>query len=223
MKTSWKDEAVSLLMLIAMFVIAAMTWPRVPDLVPVHWGWSGQVNRMGGKFEGLFVLPLTALGVYVLLLVLPRIDPRRTHYSAFASPYRMIRMLVIAMLFALQLVILPRLSRPDAPLIGGPVLVLAIMFIVLGNLLPKIQSNWFVGVRTPWTLSSEESWRRTHRLAGWLFVIAGVVTIAITLLWPSAGMLALLTSSIATAGISVVYSYLVWRRDPSKAASANFE
>lgn len=223
MKTSWKDEAVSLLMLIAMFVIAAMTWPRVPDLVPVHWGWSGQVNRMGGKFEGLFVLPLTALGVYVLLLVLPRIDPRRTHYSAFASPYRMIRLLVIAMLFALQLVILPRLSRPDAPLIGGPVLVLAIMFIVLGNLLPKIQSNWFVGVRTPWTLSSEESWRRTHRLAGWLFVIAGVVTIAITLLWPSAGMLALLTSSIATAGISVVYSYLVWRRDPSKAASANFE
>jgi immunity protein, SdpI family len=223
MKTSWKDESVAILMLLAMFVIAAMMWSRVPDRVPVHWGWAGQVNRMGGRFEGLFVLPLAALGVYVLLLVLPRIDPRRAHYSAFASPYRTIRMLMVAMLFDLQLVIVPRLSRPDVPLVGGPVLVLAIMVIVLGNFLPKIQSNWFVGVRTPWTLSSEESWRRTHRLAGWLFVIAGVVTIAITLLWPRAGMVVLLTSLMTSAAVSVVYSYLVWRRDPSKALPSQFE
>jgi uncharacterized membrane protein len=206
-----------------MFVIAAVMWPRVPDRVPVHWGLSGQADRWGGKAEGLLLLPVVTLLAYGLLLLLPRIDPRREHYATFAGPYRALRTAIVGMFLMIQAFTVTRFEEPDAPFTNGLPALLGIVFIVLGNYLPKIQSNWFVGVRTPWTLSSEESWRRTHHLAGWLFVLSGGITIVAGLLSPEAGILSMVASVLATAFISIVYSYVVWRHDPARAAPTDFD
>jgi uncharacterized membrane protein len=121
------------------------------------------------------------------------------------------------MLAIYSIVVLSALGRPIRiellPALVGVVIAL------LGNYLPKTQPNWVFGVRTPWTLTSDLSWRMTHRLAGPLFVVSGMITIAMAFLWPGAAILVLLGSVLATAAISVVYSYLVWRRDPARIAA----
>lgn len=224
MKIAWKDELLMILIVAAMFVIAAMMWSRVPDVMPVHYGWSGQVDRMGDRFEGLFGLPLVALGLYGLFLLLPYIDPRRAHYETFRGPYRMLRILILALLLAGQVLQLARLEGGVS--LGGPrriPLIIGLVLVILGNYLPKLQSNWFVGVRTPWTLSSEESWRQTHRLAGWLCVIGGLLLLAVATFWPSLGLQALMFTLVVIVVTSVVYSFIACRRDPARARPSEIE
>jgi uncharacterized membrane protein len=223
MKPDWKREAPALVILALMFAVAAVMWTRVPDRLPVHWGLTGEANRWGGRFEGLLGLPLVTTGLYALFLVLPFLDPRRAHYPAFARPYRAIRTVLVATLFALELfkVVWVDAGMGAAP--GTLALVFGAMTVVIGNYLPKVQSNWFVGVRTPWTLTSEESWRRTHRLAGWLFVAIGLVSIAAALVVPRQALLVFLVLQGIGALTSIVYSYLVWRRDPSRTPPADLQ
>jgi uncharacterized membrane protein len=216
MKVTWKSEALSLAMLATMFVLAAATWSGAPDRIPVHWGLSGQPDRYGGKLEGLLGLPLLALGLYALLLVLPRIDPRRAHYDAFSGPYAILRTAVVG--FFLAVAALTHLwirGRPIGVNTYVPIVVGALM-VVLGSCLPKLRSNWFIGIRTPWTLSSEASWRRTHRLAGWLFGASGAIIVVLSIARPEAGALAILCTVIPAAVACVVFSYYAWRDDPER-------
>jgi len=218
MKSTWKADAVALGMIAAMLVLAAVSWNAAPDRIPVHWDWTGQPDRFGGRFEGLFGLPLAALGIYALLRVLPRLDPRRRNYEAFATSFAKIRMLVTGVFLGLQGMVLLWI-RGERDLNGFLVAGAGLALAGLGNYLPKIKSNWFVGVRTPWTLDSDASWRQTHRLAGWLLSIGGALTFATALLWPSVGTSVLVGVLLATVGISVVYSYFAWKGDETRRAA----
>jgi uncharacterized membrane protein len=155
MKINWKGEALSLAMLVAMFILAAATWSSAPDRIPVHWTFAGQPDRFGSRWEGLLGVPMAALGIYLTLLVLPRIDPRRANYDAFSTPYTIIRTAVVGLLLALDVFIHLWIrgrnvgTRLFMPVVAGSIIM------VFGNYLPKLRSNWFIGIRTPWTLSSE--------------------------------------------------------------------
>ena len=94
MKRTWRGELVQLLPIAAMFVVAALCWSHVPDHIPVHWNWEGKADRYGGKFDGLVLLPLVVLGIYLLLLVLPLFDPGRANYRTFAGAYNAIRLAI---------------------------------------------------------------------------------------------------------------------------------
>jgi len=216
MKIEWKEEAPSLAMLAVMSMLAAVTWSSAPDRIPIHWTLSGEPDRFGGKFIGLVGLPLAALGVYLAFLFLPRIDPRRANYEAFRTPYVVIRSTIVGLLLAMdvfiQMWVREKLvaTRVFMPVLAGAVIML------FGNYLPKLKSNWFIGIRTPWTLTSEESWRRTHRLAGWLFVASGGVIIVASVLDPDKSRVVLFGTLMPTLVSTVVYSYFVWRNDPDK-------
>jgi immunity protein, SdpI family len=95
---------------------------------------------------------------------------------------------------------------------------IGLALVVMGNYLPKVKSNWFVGVRTPWTLSSEASWRQTHRLAGWLFTLGGLLTFITALVRPDVAPAVMIGVLAASAGASVVYSYFAWKHDPERTA-----
>jgi uncharacterized membrane protein len=215
-KVTWKGEALSLAMLGTMFVMGIVAWPTAPDRIPVHWGLSGTPDRFGGKFEGLLGPALIAAAIYAVLLAAPRIDPRGAHYEAFAGPYTIIRTAFVGLMLGIAIMVqLAMRGRAVNVNLVAPVAI-GVLFLLLGNYLPKIKSNWFIGVRTPWTLSSEESWRRTHRLAGWLFALSGVAIVVTTLLSPQMSIPAIPVSAAVTAGVSIVYSYFVWKHDPMR-------
>ncbi|HVX30697.1 MAG TPA: SdpI family protein [Nitrolancea sp.] len=217
MNIKWRTELPQWLIIAAMFLAAAIIWPTVSGRIPVHWDAHGNVDGYGGKFEGLLLLPLIALGIYALLLFLPRIDPGRANYAQFSGAYLVVRyavLLLLAGIYAITLLAVKGHEFDTARLVFGAI---GILFIVLGNVLGKVRPNWFVGVRTPWTLSSKRSWVRTHRLAGWLFVLAGVIFLGLVffdagaaLPWIILGVVGVLTI------VLVAYSYIEWRNDPEK-------
>ena len=215
-KINWRTEAVSLLLLLAMFVAAGVVWPSAPDRIPVHWGVSGEPDRYAGKFEGLLLLSLVALGLYVLLLVLPRVDPRKEHYARFQGVYTILRTLIVAIMagtFAI-VVLWARGVHVDTFVVVG--LMIGLLFMVLGNYMGKLRSTWFVGIRTPWTLSSEESWNKTHRLGGRLFFVFGLalaIGVPLGKQWAASYMIPAGVFGLVL--ILYVYSYLVWRKDPA--------
>lgn len=206
------------LVVAAMFVAAAVVWPLAPDSIPVHFGLSGEPNRYGGKVEGLLVLPLVALGVLVLLKVLPRIDPRRARYFEFATAYAVLTLAILvffALLYASILATVLGVAM-NARLVTVPLVGLLLM--IIGAVLDKVRPNWFVGIRTPWTLSSEHAWIETHRAGRWVFVGMGVLLVIAGLL-QSAWLLyvAIACCALGVLGL-VLYSYVLWRDDERRLA-----
>jgi uncharacterized membrane protein len=215
-KTNWRIELALLALIAWMFAAALVVWPSAPPEIPVHWNASGQVDRYGGKFEGLLLLPLMALGIYLLMRYLPNIDPGRVNYARFGGAYTAIRAGVLVLMAGIYgMVIAWVLNAPVDMSRAVPVAVGA-LFVLFGSVLGQVKPNWFVGIRTPWTLSSTESWARTHRLGGRFFIALGVL-FAVTGLFKlgSFGLL-ILGASIAAVAALAVYSYFVWRADPGR-------
>jgi uncharacterized membrane protein len=220
MKLSWRVEVVQLAIIAGMFVVSAWAWPHVPDRLPVHWNLQGEVDRYGGKFEGLLLLPLVTLGLYLLLMFVPFVDPGRRNYENFRKAYNVIRIvLVLFMALIYGLMILSAFGyQGDTTMVV--LLAMGVLFIVLGNFMGKLRPNWFVGVRTPWTLSSKLSWDKTHRLAGWLFVLMGALFVLLALVQTTWMFITVFTINGLCILWMVVYSYLVYRSDPDRTSPA---
>jgi uncharacterized membrane protein len=220
MKISWRAEAVQLTLIAGMLLLAALAWPHVPDQIPIHWNLRGEVDGYGGKAVGLLVIPLTALGVYVLLMLLPLLDPGRRNYQSFAGAYNAIRVSIIAFMTVVDVVMVLVALGYQVDVTAAITIATGAMLVVLGNFMGKIRPNWFVGVRTPWTLSSKLSWTKTHRLAGWLFIVMGML-VAVLGIVRTSWMLVLTLSGCGLMSVwIVVYSYLVYRHDPQRISPA---
>lgn len=215
-----KWEVFQLGVIAAMFVAAAVRWGSVPDQIPVHWNAAGEVDGYGGKFVGLLLLPITALGLYGLLKYIPRIDPARRNYEAFAGSYLLVRVALTVYLGFLYVVtnlaIGNEESLPVGDLIVGSI---GVLFIVLGGAMSRFKPNWFAGIRTPWTLTSERSWVETHRVGGRVFVATGVATMLGALIGSEWAIIAMLIVVIPGVIFLVAYSYFVWRDDPDRTAA----
>jgi uncharacterized membrane protein len=216
MQITWRTELPQWLLIAAMFVVAIAVWPIAPERMPVHWNIQGEVDGYGNKFVGLLLLPLVTLGLYGLLLGLPRLDPRYDNYARFSGTYTTIRLAMVVLLAALYGVTV--LAALGYSVDVGAVVSLAIggLFVLLGSVMHRIQPNWFVGIRTPWTLSSDLSWEKTHRVGGWLFLALGPL-LALAGLLRSGWLLAAVIGITAASLIPLVaYSYWVYRQDPQR-------
>ncbi len=219
MQPKWRTEAVQLILIGGMFGVSAILWPWAPDRFTVHWNLAGVPDRFGGKFEGLLLEPIVALSLYLMFLVLPWIDPCRTAYAAFWHGYTMIRVATICLIAGIHaLVLLTAFGyQVDVKLLVP--LGVGLLFCVVGNFMGKFRPNWFVGVRTPWTLSSPTSWNKTNRLGGRLFIVTGLALCLFAFLhnvWTLMVVLALIAVMVVWLP---TYSYLVWRRDPDRLGS----
>jgi uncharacterized membrane protein len=161
-----------------------------------------------------------ALGVWLLIRFLPRFDPGRANYANFIGAWATLQVAIMTLLTTVYGVVQAAARGRAIEVRTVMPLALGALFVVLGNLLGKLRPNWFFGIRTPWTLSSAESWNRTHRAGGWVFVGLGLLTMATAVVAPGQSILVMvglvLVSSIGLA----VYSYAVWRRDPDKVPPA---
>ena len=192
-------------------------WPQLPAVVTTHWGFDGQPNGFSPRWVAAVLLPLFLLILPLIFRVLPKIDPRGENYAKFSGAYWLIANSVVLFLLGIHVVVLLNaMGTPvDINLVIG--LGVGLLFMVIGNFMGKVQPNWFMGVRTPWTLASEQVWRKTHRTAGWLFVLAGLV-IAVTAFIPSVPTVAVMAVAVTVAAIiPVVQSYVLWRKEQGNA------
>jgi uncharacterized membrane protein len=220
MKTNWKLEIPQLAMLGLMASFSAWAWSSAPERVPIHWNLLGEVDGYGSKAFGLLLLPAIAAGLYALLWFLPRIDPGRANLENSAKAYGAIRLSLMTFLTALHIVCVRAAlgAQINMSLFMG--LSMGVLFVVLGNYLGKLRPNWFAGIRTPWTLSSELSWTKTHRLAGPVFMLMGL-GMGILGIWPAGWVLAVVLTLDAFALLGlVVYSYVIWRNAPDRVSPA---
>jgi uncharacterized membrane protein len=220
MKLTWRIEALQLLPIAAMLVAAAACWSSVPERIPIHWNLHGEPDGFGDKWIGLLLFPAVAFAVYLLTVLLPLVDPRRANYASFATAYNTIRLTITLFLTAFFVCALLVALGYQIDMNRAIGLALGAMFIVFGCVMPGIRPNWFVGVRTPWTIVSTLSWTKTHQLAGWLFVGMGLLAV-IWALVPTTWMFVLMMTVDAICIIAViVYSYFVYRADPAIVESA---
>lgn len=168
------DIAAALLILVSAGG-AALVYPSLPEQFAVRFDTSGTPDSFCGKALGVAVIPVTAVGTYVLFRVLPCIDPRGGNIRAFQGAYDAIMLLSLAFLAYIQGLLLAYnlgIEYPQNALVFGGV---GLLFGGIGVLFTRAEPNWFVGIHTPWTLSDDEVWRRTHRVAAPLFVVAGAL------------------------------------------------
>lgn len=198
--------------LFLLILLAAFLWlyPQMPALVPVHWNAHGQVNGYASPLEAV-ATPMIILGVLALLTVmLPAISPRGFQITPFVSVFVIVMLAIQAFVLIAALGVLLNAAGHPAGTFMTRMLPLGALLLIIGNYMGKLRKNFFVGIRTPWTLASDEVWERTHRMAGWLFMLAGLAVIVASLV--NAPIILSVSVILAAALVSVVYSYVVYRR-----------
>lgn len=217
MKRSFADVA-SWLLILAGFALAAAMYRVLPDPMPSHFGIDGSPDAHLPKVWGVFLMPLVMLGVWLLLLVLPRISPRGFEMEPFAATWKILRLAMLAFLLLVEVLVFDS-ARTGRPLSNRVVIAaMGLLFVVIGNFLGKITRNFFAGIRTPWTLANEEVWYRTHRLAGKLFVAAGILIAVSGFVGLSFPVLVGAIGAATT--IPIVYSYWVYRKIEGRSRTA---
>jgi len=203
----------ALLVLVGVLVSVAV-YARLPETMAVHWNAQGNPDGWMPRPFGAFFAPALMLVLWGVLRGVRHLDPRQESYARFDGAYETIVAAVLVLVLATHDITIAAALGYRVP-IGRllPTLVGA-LFVVVGNVMPRLRPNWWFGVRTPWTLSNDRVWARTHRLAGFSMAAAGVVTIVAALALPPAmGIPVMLAAVVAAVFAPAVYSYLSWRRE----------
>lgn len=201
---------VSAVLFLIAVIAAVWLYPQLPAQVPTHWDLQGHVNGSMPRFWGAAFPALMILALGILTWLLPRISPRRFEIAPFAHVYGIVMLAIQGVMLVVGLSALLRGAGYALPLRSIAALSIGVLLMVLGNYMGKLRKNFFVGIRTPWTLASDAVWERTHRLGGWLFMLAGLVTVIGALVDAPAWLMPAVIAAAAL--IPCVYSYLVYRR-----------
>ncbi|MDO8443279.1 MAG: SdpI family protein [bacterium] len=215
-KYSLKTEVWPLLIFLATVGLSFWVYPQLPEKVISHWDFNGKANGWTSReFYAIFFPALLAV-IYALFRVLPKFDPNSDRYKEFAGAYLAIRNSILLVLFIVfaaasfaNLGYIVNICEIVAGAIG-------FIMIVLSNYFKKLKRNWFVGIRTPWTMSSENVWNKTHLLGSKLFIFLGLSFILIPWLAPVIGFLILFVEAIILMPWIVIYSYVLYKNEKEK-------
>jgi uncharacterized membrane protein len=206
-----KSEIVTIILLVLSLAIAIYFYPRVPEKIASHWNASGEVNDYMSKFWGLFLSPMILFVCFVLFLIFPRIDPLKVNVEKFRKYFDGFIILLFLFILMLQLfIILWSRGTKLKPYIVFPV-GLGILFFYVGILLEKAKRNWFIGIRTPWTMSNENVWDRTHKVGEILFKIMGGIAV-LGAFFGKYAFLFIIIPVIILPIFLIVYSYLDYKK-----------
>lgn len=194
-------------------LLSAWAYPRLPPRVAMHWSWAGEPNGYGSRLLAAIAIPGLILVIRALASLLPRIDPKGENYQKFAGTYWLILNGIMLFLGLAQVAILAyglgapvRMDRVVSAGVG-------VLLMVVGNYLTRVQPNWFIGIRTPWTLSSEAVWRRTHRVGGRIMAGGGALMAVGAFLPTGLHLGVFFTALVLVAVVPLVLSYVWWKRE----------
>jgi len=199
-----------------MLAVTGWAWGHISasTQIPIHFNARGAPNTYVNKQVGLLLIPAFALAVSAFFFLMPAIDPRGTNLPRSREAYNASWLAAVGLLTVIHMVtVLNAVGRHTdrRNLIGAAV---GVALVIMGNYMGKLRSNFFIGFRNPWTLSSELSWNRTHRLGGRLLVLAGICTVAAAVF--GVALTALIVSVVLVVAVTTIYSYTAWRADPGR-------
>jgi uncharacterized membrane protein len=196
------------------FATSIVVYGHLPDPMPTHWNLHGEVDDYGSRFVGAFLLPLIMIGIALLIPVLPKIDPRGSNYQKFDTAYFTIMNATLTVMLLIHLFALGAALGIGVSMNRMIPAAIGILFIVIGNVLPRVRSNWMVGIRNPWTLSSDRVWERTHRVGGYMMLALGVLLIICGPFAPSEATFVLILAGVTAVALGITaYSYIIWTRE----------
>lgn len=196
-------------------ILTAAVYRKLPPRIPTNWGFDGQVSY--GPRSTLWSLAGMAPFLAALFQVLPSIDPKKRNYRKFEDAYQSFQMFFQIFMLAMVGIVITESLRPGTIQVSTLVTAMCgILFMFMGNMMPKFRQNFFCGFRTPWALSDETVWNKTHRLGGRLIFLAGILGFMGAFLpWDRAKMAMLLVPLMVATAVPYVMSY-VWFRNISK-------
>ncbi len=206
-----KTNIIILLIILVSFALAFWFYPQMPDEMASHWNAQGQVDGYMSKCWGLFLMPLMSLGLFLLFLFIPKIDPLKRNIEKFRKYFDWFIVLIIAFLFYIYLLSISwNLGyKFDMGIMMIPAI--AVLFYFIGIMLQHAKRNWFIGIRTPWTLSSDVVWKKTHQLGSKLFKISAIIALAGILFNEYAIWIAIIPI-LASVLYLLIYSYFAYQK-----------
>ncbi len=204
-------EIAVLLLVILSFIIGIYLYPQMPASMASHWNAQGIVDGYMSKFWGLFLMPIVSFGLFLLFIAIPRIDPLKQNIQKFRKYFDIFIVIITAFLLYMYLLTILWSLGFAFIMIMMMVPAFAILFYYAGILIENAKRNWFIGIRTPWTLSNEKVWNKTHKLGGVLFKISGIITL-FGMLFPYYAILFVIMPTITVAIYTFVYSYFEYKK-----------
>jgi uncharacterized membrane protein len=208
-----KATSILVLILIGLSMFAgAMLWNQLPEQMASHWDINDEVNGFIPKFWGVFLMPLITLAMLGLFLVLPGIDPLKENVAQFRESFNFFIALISAfMLYIHGLTLAWSLGYQNFKMSAAMLPFLGSLFIAIGLMLRKSKRNFFIGIRTPWTLSSDSVWDKTHQLGSVLFMASGALAIIGGFFGGTIAFLMMFVPLIGSSLLPVIYSYVLYR------------
>jgi uncharacterized membrane protein len=215
MKFNLKKELPLLLLSALPAAFLAFIWASLPAEVPLHWGIDGEINRYGSKME-LILMGIIPIFLYALFLLVPLIDPKK-RIAAMGNKFFTIRLITAVFIAVLFTFIIYSVKEESLANPNYLFMIIGAFFVLLGNYFKTIKPNYFVGIRTPWTLENETIWKSTHKFAGKLWVAGGLLIIFSCFIFNE--QTALIVFIIITAIITLIpvaHSYLQFKNNTER-------
>lgn len=208
-----KKELPLIAIVLLPFIYLAYIWNQLPERVPMHWNIKGEIDRYGEKMELIIIPILLPLLVYIIFLVIPKIDPKNK-LNKMGNKLQTIKVLLTTFMSILALFIIYSAKNESFTNPNYIVLSIGVLYIILGNYFKTIKANYFIGIRTPWTLENETVWKKTHKLGGKLWFVGGIIVVLTSLILdkePNVTVFLIITGIITI--IPIVYSYIIFKKE----------
>ncbi|MBI5945031.1 MAG: SdpI family protein [Chloroflexi bacterium] len=201
-------------LIVIALIAGVVLWNQLPDQMASHWNVNDEVDGYISKFWGVFLMPLVTLGMMVLFLVIPNIDPLKANIAQFREAFNIfIVLIVVFMLYVHKLTLAWSLGYQSFKMSTAMLPFMGVLFFAIGYLLRKAKRNFFIGIRTPWTLSSDTVWDKTHQLGSILFMLSGAFAIAGGFFGGMTAFWLMFVPLIGSTLFLMVYSYLLYRNE----------
>ena len=203
-----------LIMIIGATTAGLVLWNRLPDQMASHWNINDQVDGYMPKLWGVFMDPLITLGMFVLFLVIPGIDPLKANIAQFREAFNLFIVLIVAfMLYIYGLTLVWNLGYTGFQMSTSMVPAIGLLFVFIGFMLRQAKRNFFIGIRTPWTLSSDRVWDKTHQIGSTLFMLAGALAVIGSFLGGVVAFWMLMIPIFGSTIFLVIYSYVLYKQE----------
>ncbi|MEB2289923.1 hypothetical protein CN330_10555 [Priestia megaterium] len=198
-------------------VLTLVAWlialPHLPATMPIHWGANGEADGFATKINAMILTVGIMVLIYFIIAFVPRIDPRKENYKYFSKTYNIVLNAVLLLFFFVNMSTILQGLGYNVPMSYIAPIMAGLVFIIIGNYLQRVRSNYFMGIRTPWTLSNETVWKKTHRLSGKIFFIGGLLILISAFLPDGYKSVIMWGSIVLCVAVPYLYSYLAYKKE----------